>query len=54
MVIFLLDLAAEVYVEHKYGVHKNEEATYAFIQHEHHLDVEPDIHDCLEFYAMGL
>ena len=39
-VIFLLDLAAEVYVEHKYGVHKNEEATNAFISHEHHLNVQ--------------
>ncbi|KAJ5689795.1 hypothetical protein N7462_004187 [Penicillium macrosclerotiorum] len=41
MIIFLLDLAAEVYVEHKYGVHKDEGATSAFIQHEHHLDVQP-------------
>ncbi|KAJ5298016.1 hypothetical protein PENANT_c039G06408 [Penicillium antarcticum] len=40
-VIFLLDLAAEVYVEQKYGVHKNEEATNAFITHEHNLDVQP-------------
>lgn len=41
MVIFLLDLAAEVYVEHKYGVHRDEGATSAFVQHEHHLDVQP-------------
>lgn len=41
MGIFLLDLAAEVYVEHKYGVHRDEGATSAFIQHEHHLDVQP-------------
>lgn len=41
MSIFLLDLAAEVYVEQKYGVHKDEEATNAFIRHENHLDVEP-------------
>ncbi|KAJ5963148.1 hypothetical protein N7481_013453 [Penicillium waksmanii] len=41
MVIFLLDLAAEVYVEQKYGVHKDESATDVFISHEHHLDVEP-------------
>ncbi|KAJ5915272.1 hypothetical protein N7454_011026 [Penicillium verhagenii] len=41
VIIFLLDLAAEVYVEHKYGVHKDEEATNAFVQHEHHLDVQP-------------
>ncbi|KAJ5880525.1 uncharacterized protein N7473_011578 [Penicillium subrubescens] len=41
MGIFLLDLAAEIYVEHKYGVHRDEGATSAFVQHEHHLDVEP-------------
>ncbi|KAJ5432421.1 uncharacterized protein N7458_011577 [Penicillium daleae] len=41
MGIFLLDLAAEVYVEHKYGVHRAEGATSAFVQHEHHLDVQP-------------
>ncbi|OOF93566.1 hypothetical protein ASPCADRAFT_209506 [Aspergillus carbonarius ITEM 5010] len=29
--IFLLDLAAEVYVEHKYGMHRDENATNAFI-----------------------
>lgn len=40
VIIFLLDLAAEVYVEQKYGVHKDEGATDAFIQHEHHLDVQ--------------
>lgn len=40
VVIFLLDLAAEVYVEQKYGVHKDESATEVFIQHEHHLDVQ--------------
>ncbi|KAJ5131678.1 hypothetical protein N7448_005836 [Penicillium atrosanguineum] len=40
VVIFLLDLAAEIYVERKYGVHKNEEATNAFIQHEHHPEVQ--------------
>lgn len=39
--IFLLDLAAEIYVEHKYGVHRDEGATSAFVQHEHHLDVHP-------------
>lgn len=33
VIIFLLDLAAEVYVEHKYGVHKDEDATNVFIQH---------------------
>ncbi|OJI98320.1 hypothetical protein ASPVEDRAFT_881054 [Aspergillus versicolor CBS 583.65] len=38
VIIFLLDLAAEVYVEHKYGVHKDEEATNVFIQ-EHNLDI---------------
>lgn len=38
--IFLMDLAAEVYVEHKYGVLKDEGATNAFVQHEHHLDVQ--------------
>ncbi|CAG8941435.1 unnamed protein product [Penicillium salamii] len=32
VVIFLLDLAAEVYVEHKYGVHRDEEATNVFLQ----------------------
>jgi zinc transporter 1/2/3 len=41
MVIFLLDLAAEVYVEQKYGVQKDESATNVFISHEHHLDVKP-------------
>ncbi|KAJ5667562.1 hypothetical protein N7507_003426 [Penicillium longicatenatum] len=41
VIIFLMDLAAEVYVEHKYGVHKDEDATNAFVQHEHHLDVQP-------------
>lgn len=40
VVIFLLDLAAEVYVGQKYGVHKDESATEVFIQHEHHLDVQ--------------
>ncbi|KAJ5808950.1 hypothetical protein N7474_010219 [Penicillium riverlandense] len=39
--IFLLDLAAEVYVEQKYGIHKDENATSTFIRHEHHLDVQP-------------
>ncbi|KAJ5260496.1 hypothetical protein N7478_012101 [Penicillium angulare] len=38
VIIFLLDLAAEVYVEHKYGVHRDEDATNAFIQHHDHLD----------------
>ncbi|CAG7932028.1 unnamed protein product [Penicillium olsonii] len=32
VVIFLLDLAAEVYVEHKYGVSRDEEATNVFLQ----------------------
>jgi zinc transporter 1/2/3 len=41
MGIFLLDLAAEIYVEYKYGLHRDEGATSAFVQHEHHLDVEP-------------
>ena len=41
VIIFLLDLAADVYVEHKYGVHKDEDAINVFIQHEHHLDVQP-------------
>ena len=41
MIIFLLNVAAEVYVKHKYGVHKNDEATHAYIQYEHHLDVQP-------------
>ena len=41
VIIFLLDLAAEVYVEQKYGVHKDESATDVFVQHEHHLDVQP-------------
>jgi zinc transporter 1/2/3 len=31
-IIFLLDLAAEVYVEHKYGVHRDEDAANVFIQ----------------------
>jgi zinc transporter 1/2/3 len=35
VIIFLLDLAAEVYVEHKYGVHRNEDATTVFIEHNH-------------------
>ncbi|RAQ70599.1 zinc-regulated transporter 1 [Aspergillus flavus] len=35
MVIFLMDLAAEVYVERKYGVHRDEDATGAFIQGGH-------------------
>jgi zinc transporter 1/2/3 len=39
--IFLLNLAAEVYVEHKYGLPRDESATSAFIQHKHHLDVQP-------------
>ncbi|KAJ5112942.1 hypothetical protein N7456_001476 [Penicillium angulare] len=38
VIIFLLDLAAEVYVEHKYGVHRDEDATNAFIQHDDHPD----------------
>jgi hypothetical protein len=33
LIVFLLDLAAEVYVEHKYDMHKYEEATNAFISH---------------------
>ena len=41
VIIFLMDLAAEVYVEHKYGVHKGEDATNVFIQHEPHLNVQP-------------
>jgi zinc transporter 1/2/3 len=41
VIIFLLDLAAEVYVEQKYGIHKDENATSTFISHEHHLDVQP-------------
>lgn len=40
MVIFLLDLAAEVYVEQKYGVQKDESATDAFLSHQDHLDVQ--------------
>ncbi|KAE8326482.1 Zinc/iron permease [Aspergillus sergii] len=31
--IFLLDLGAEVYVEYKYGVQRNDDATEAFITH---------------------
>ncbi|RAH69765.1 high-affinity Zn(2+) transporter ZRT1 [Aspergillus aculeatinus CBS 121060] len=31
VLIFLLDLAAEVYVEHKYGIERDESATSAFI-----------------------
>ncbi|CEJ61711.1 Putative Fe2 /Zn2 regulated transporter [Penicillium brasilianum] len=52
MVIFLLDLAAEVYVEHKYGVHRDEGATSAFVQHEHHLDVQPapDVEKTVQAY----
>ncbi|OJJ64227.1 hypothetical protein ASPSYDRAFT_38911 [Aspergillus sydowii CBS 593.65] len=38
VIIFLLDLAAEVYVEHKYGVHKDEEATNVFLKKEHNPD----------------
>lgn len=38
VIIFLLDLAAEVYVEHKYGVHKDEEATNVFLSHENTPD----------------
>ncbi|KAJ5086280.1 hypothetical protein NUU61_007587 [Penicillium alfredii] len=41
VIIFLLDLAAEVYVEHKYGIHKNESATNALVSHGHSLDVQP-------------
>lgn len=41
VIIFLLDLAAEVYVEQKYGVHKDEGATDAFIHHEHDQEVQP-------------
>ncbi|KAJ5691648.1 hypothetical protein N7488_012383 [Penicillium malachiteum] len=33
--VFLLDLSAEVYVEHKYGVHRNEDATNVFLSHDH-------------------
>ncbi|KAJ6016678.1 hypothetical protein N7451_000057 [Penicillium sp. IBT 35674x] len=40
VIIFLMDLAAEVYVEQKYGVHKDEDAANAFVQQEHHLDVQ--------------
>ncbi|KAJ5253125.1 hypothetical protein N7489_003535 [Penicillium chrysogenum] len=40
VVVFLVDLAAEVYVEHKYGVHRDEGATNVFISHEHQ-DVQP-------------
>jgi zinc transporter 1/2/3 len=32
VIIFLMDLAAEVYVEHKYGVHRDEDATNVFLQ----------------------
>ncbi|RAL10663.1 high-affinity Zn(2+) transporter ZRT1 [Aspergillus homomorphus CBS 101889] len=34
VMIFLLDLAAEVYVEQKYGIERDEGATHAFIAHE--------------------
>lgn len=40
-IIFLLDLAAEVYVEHKYGIHKDEEATNVFIQQATPSDQSP-------------
>ncbi|KAJ5112074.1 hypothetical protein N7532_000119 [Penicillium argentinense] len=40
VIIFLLDLAAEVYVEQKYGMHKDESATGAFVQYEHHPDLQ--------------
>jgi hypothetical protein len=40
MVIFLLDLVAEVYVEQKYGGQKDEFATAFFICHEHHPPVQ--------------
>ncbi|OJJ39925.1 hypothetical protein ASPWEDRAFT_129703 [Aspergillus wentii DTO 134E9] len=39
--IFLLDLAAEVYVELKYGMHKDENATDNFLAHQDHLDIGP-------------
>ncbi|KAJ5715681.1 uncharacterized protein N7483_012862 [Penicillium malachiteum] len=42
--VFLLDLAAEVYVEHKYGVQRNEDATNVFISHGDHthtIDGQP-------------
>jgi zinc transporter 1/2/3 len=35
VIIFLLDLAAEVYVEHKYGAHRDEDATNVLIEHDH-------------------
>ncbi|CAI7637927.1 unnamed protein product [Penicillium bialowiezense] len=40
-IIFLLDLAAEVYVEHKYGIHKDEEATNVFLQQATPSDQSP-------------
>ena len=41
VIIFLLDLAAEVYVEHKYGVYRDEDATNVFIEHnDHHIQSE--------------
>lgn len=42
--IFLLDLSAEVYVEHKYGVHRDENAVDAFLQpvHMHSAEEKED------------
>ncbi|PWY83349.1 Zip-domain-containing protein [Aspergillus heteromorphus CBS 117.55] len=36
VLIFLLDLAAEVYVEHQYGMHRDEGAPNAFISNDPH------------------
>lgn len=45
VMIFLMDLAAEVYVEHKYGVERDDAATDAFIasQHDQHAGPSDEI-----------
>ncbi|KAJ5248640.1 hypothetical protein N7468_000091 [Penicillium chermesinum] len=40
VVIFLMDLGAEVYVEHKYGIQRNEDATEAFVRSERPCDTQ--------------
>lgn len=43
--MFLMDLGAETYVETNYGIHRNEDATDAFIQHEDPTETQPLLAD---------
>lgn len=42
--VFLLDFSAELYVEHKYGVHKDEDAATNFMAKQDNVPLEGDSH----------